>query len=258
MGINLLPLRLGELARAWFLDRETGVRTSAVVGTIVAERALDLSTLVLIGGVVLYLQAGTFPAWVRTGALIISAFGLAPLLLIVALRLAEERTMAVLGLLVRPLPEGMRAKASDILTQVCLGLNALHSLRAAAMVFLESFFLWGVLLPGAFLLGLIAFHVDLPPRELVLAAYTAHLFVSLAVAAPAAPGFFGVYHFAAREALLLFAVPSTVAVGFGTVMHLCYWVPITLAGLFSMLQAGAHFGDLSRPVLGKAPSDAHR
>ena len=258
MGINLLPFRFGELARPWFLSHETGVSGSAALGTVVLDRALDFTALAAVGGFVLYFHTATLPVWVRSGALAIAALGLLPLGLIVALKLNEQGTMRRLFRMFALVPERLRTRSLGILTEVFQGLNSLHTLRTTALVLWESFLLWGLVLPATYLLGLLAFGVDLPVGELVLAAYTAHVFIALAVAAPAAPGFFGVYHFAAREALLIFGVSSATAVGFGTLLHLSYWVPITLAGLFAMIHSGIGFGELTRVRLGKARPDAHR
>ncbi len=246
MALNLLPFRFGELARPWFLSHETGVSGSAALGTVVLDRAMDFTALAAVGGLVLYFHTATLPVWVRTGALAISVLGLLPLGLIVALKVNEQGTMWRLYRMRALVPERLQARALDMLTEVCKGLNSLHTLRTTALVLWESFLLWGVVLPATYLLGLLAFRVDLPVGELVLAAYTAHVFIALAVAAPAAPGFFGVYHFAAREALLIFGVSSATAVGFGTLLHLSYWVPVTLAGLFVMVQSGTRFGELTR------------
>jgi hypothetical protein len=84
------------------------------------------------------------------------------------------------------------------------------------------------------------------------------VFVALAVAAPSAPGFFGVFHFACREALGLFGVASAQAVAYGTVVHLTYWLPVTLIGVVIAAGTGARMAELADAVLGKARSDAHR
>ena len=76
------------------------------------------------------------------------------------------------------------------------------------MVVLHSVMIWTVWLSAPFFIGLPALGIDLPPGELLLATYTVTVFAALAVAAPSAPGFFGVYHFACREALALFGVSS--------------------------------------------------
>ena len=41
---NLLPLRVGELARSWMLHREGNVSLPAVIGTVALERMLDAVT----------------------------------------------------------------------------------------------------------------------------------------------------------------------------------------------------------------------
>jgi uncharacterized protein (TIRG00374 family) len=70
MAINVLPLRLGELARPWLLGRETEVRGSAALGTLVLERAIDFTAVALMGGIVLFVHTKTMPGWVRSGAAI--------------------------------------------------------------------------------------------------------------------------------------------------------------------------------------------
>jgi hypothetical protein len=125
-------------------------------------------------------------------------------------------------------------------------------------VALHSLLLWGIVLPAPFLLGLYAFGIELEPRQMLLATFTTNVFVALAVAAPSAPGFFGVFHFACREALGLFGVSRPVAVAYGTVVHLTYWIPVTLIGSVIAAQSGARLGELIGPRIGKAPSDPHR
>ncbi len=244
MALNLFPLRLGEFVRPWFLARETGVRATAALGTLVLERAIDFTTLAVIGGAVLYLHARTLPEWVRVGAALLAALGLIPFLLIVALRRDEATTLRRLGAALRLLPEAAARPLTDVLEQVCRGLVALRGARAVIMVTLHSLVLWGVYILAPFALGIAACGIELPPGRAVHAAYTALVFTALAVAAPAAPGFFGVYHFACREALVLFGVSSAAAVAYGTVVHMSYWVPITLAGLLALARSGSRVSDL--------------
>ena len=116
------------------------------------------------------------------------------------------------------------------------------------MVALWSVLLWGVLFAAPFAIAFAALGIDLPAVDLVLATYTVHVFVALAVAVPSAPGFFGVFHFACREALALFGISSATAVAYGTVAHLAYWVPVTLAGLLAVARSGGRVRDLVAPA----------
>ncbi|MEX2209116.1 MAG: lysylphosphatidylglycerol synthase transmembrane domain-containing protein [Myxococcota bacterium] len=258
MAVNVLPFRLGELARPWLLAQETDVRGAAAVGTLVLERAIDFTCVSLLGGIVLLVQANAMPAWVSSGAVVFAAFTCVPIALIVALRVNETGTLTLVDALLRPFPVALRERVMDLVSEVCRGLAGLRGLRASLRVVLHSALLWGVVLPAPFLLGLFAFGIELAPRQLLLATFTTNVFVALAVAAPSAPGFFGVFHFACREALGLFGVSRPVAVAYGTVVHLSYWIPVTLIGSVIAAQSGARLGELIGPRLGKAPSEPHR
>ena len=45
---NIVPLRMGEFVRAWYLARETNTRTAAILGTVILERVLDMVSLLAI------------------------------------------------------------------------------------------------------------------------------------------------------------------------------------------------------------------
>ncbi len=257
-AINVLPFRIGELARPWALAKQTQLTGSAALGTVVLERVIDLTTLSLVGGGLLYFQAKTLPAWVQTGGLLAATFSALPVAFLVLLRLRRDW---VLGWIERPLgyaPASLQNSAMELVREVCLGLESLRGRRTVTLVALLSLVLWVLVIPLPFALGLFAFGVEMPPAQFFMSVMTAHVFTALAVAAPSAPGFIGVYHFACREALALFGVSSTVAVGFGTVVHMSYWLPITLVGAFAAMQVGARMSDITEPSLGKAASEPHR
>jgi glycosyltransferase 2 family protein len=258
MAINVLPFRIGELARPWLLGRETEVPGSAALGTLVLERAIDFTAVSVLAGMLLFAHTKLMPHWVRSGALVFLVFTFVPLAVIAALRVNEEGTLLLLGGLLRPFPEALRERAMGLVTEMCRGLAGLRGLEATLQVVFQTALLWGVVLPAPFLLGLLAFRIDLPLSGLLLATFSANIFVALAIAAPAAPGFFGVFHFACREALRLFGVPRAVAVAYGTVVHMTYWLPVTAIGLIVAAQTGARFAEIVAPGLGKAPSGDHR
>jgi hypothetical protein len=198
------------------------------------------------------------PSWVRSGAAIFGLFSLIPVAAIVALRIDEAGSLGLLAGLLRVFPDGVRERVMGLVTEVCRGLAGLRGFHATAQVLFQTLILWGVVLPAPFLLGLYAFSIDLPPNTVILATFTTNVFVALAVAAPSAPGFFGVFHFACREALRLFGVPSAVAVAYGTLVHITYWLPVTLIGGVVAAQTGARLTEIVAPGLGKAPSGDHR
>ncbi len=251
---NLLPLRLGELVRPWFLAQETGVSGSAALGTLLLERAIDFTCVLALGALVLLGMGDALPGWARRAALMLAAVAVVPYLLALALRVDEPRTLRLLAALLRPLPAGPRTRALALLVEVCRGLRALRGARATLLVALWSLALWGGVFALPFGLGLLAFGIELPARDLALATYATTAFTALAIGAPAAPGFFGVFHFACREALARFGVPAAVGVAYGTVLHLAYFVPVTLAGLYVAMRAGIRLNKPGETPLGKAAS----
>jgi uncharacterized protein (TIRG00374 family) len=258
MLVNIFPLRIGEIVRPWLLARETGLRAPAAIGTVVIERAIDFATLAVIGGLVLLFHTQTLPVWVRTGAGLIAGFGLIPLGLTLAVRLDEQWTLRVAMRLLRVLPARLAGRTLDVLAQLARGFSSLRTGREVMMVLVYSALIWGVLIAAPFWLALPALGIRLAPGDAILATYTGLAFTAVAVAIPAAPGFFGVYHFACREALALFGVSPAVAVGYGTVVHLSYWIPITLTGFVCLARSRLHLADLTSTPVGKAGAGAHR
>ena len=57
---NLVPLRIGEVVRAWYVSRESGVSASALFGTVVLERVIDVVAVVVIAlGALSFAGAGS-------------------------------------------------------------------------------------------------------------------------------------------------------------------------------------------------------
>ena len=246
LALNLLPLRLGELVRPWVLARETPITYSAALGTIVVDRLVDFAVLAIVAGAVLTLQASALPEWVQLGARALGMLGALPLVVLIALWLDRERVLGAFGWLLRPLPAVVAARIEGLLAEGASGLLALRRGRDLAAVVVYSALIWCVVLPAPVLITLLAFEPGLEPAALVRATLTTHVFIALAVAAPAAPGFFGVYHFACRESLTLFQISPAVAVAYGTLLHLGYWLTANALGLGALGRTGVRLTDLTR------------
>ena len=78
------------------------------------------------------------------------------------------------------------------------------------------------------------------------AAHVAMVYVAIAVAIPSAPGFFGVYHAACREALVPLGVAPETAIAMGTLAHLGMWVTFIATGLLCLRATGARLRDVLR------------
>ena len=108
------------------------------------------------------------------------------------------------------------------------------------------------------LAGLLAFDVDLgSPVQMVVVSYIVLGAVGVAVAIPAAPGFFGTYQLAFKAVLEQFGVDSATALALGLVVWFVFWLTLSLLGLIVMRVGGTSLADLRQPGgTGSAPLDS--
>lgn len=242
---NVFPARLGEFARAWVLARQTGVPVTGAFGSLVVERALDGIVLV-----VFLLGSMAHPAFpdlapgseVQQGVdwmIRIVAVLLAGALVLVffptrTVALAERVAGAVL-------PAAIRRPLIDALHAFIAGLHVLRSPRLLAISVLWCVGQWAFL-ATSFLLAFRAFGITEPG---FLGAVFVQSLIAMAVAIPAAPGFFGVFEAASVLGLGLWGVGNARAVSFAMGFHLGGWITVTALGAYYAARLGIRMKDLT-------------
>lgn len=225
MANNVLPMRLGELVRAYSLGRSSAISKSSAFATIVVERAFDLLAVLLLLGVMLLRYS--FAPWVEvTGYLALGVcagmFGIMGLL-----RWKREVTLNLFRLVLRRLPEALREKAEGLLHRFLDGLEVLGNWRRLLRITALSVLTW-LAMASSFYAAILAFHLAVPPdASLVLVVVCA-----LAVMLPSGPGFIGTFEVGARYGLMLFKVPDDVALSYALFYHVVQFIPITLLGFY--------------------------
>jgi uncharacterized protein (TIRG00374 family) len=259
---NVFPLRIGEVVRAYYLARETPAGTAPLFGTIVLERGIDGLVVLGLALALFGARSGADPGALAVGAPLLLA-GLLPLGAVVWLRLAPAQvvsiTRRVLGLLTR----GRGADAIErLLLRMAEGLGSLQGGRHLVWVGWHSFWIWTVLGIGPFLVAMAALGIDLGSVERqVQAGFVTLTAVGIAVALPSAPGFFGPYHLAAREALRRFGVTEELALALGTLSHAVFWITTTGIGLAVLRMRGTRLDQLAADAAAaedQVPSPDHR
>ena len=237
MANNLLPARVGEFARAYALSRLEPVRVSASFGSLVVERMFDGLT------VVLFLLAAlvwpSFPAVsgrdFGTPALAMgAAFAVAVAVLLATVARPDRAVRRFEAVAARLLPLPVRRPVVDAMEAFLDGIAALRDVRLVSAAAGWSVVIW---LTGAlaFWVGFLAFDIRVP---FVTAVFLQSV-VSLAVAIPSAPGFFGVFEAAARVGLVqVWGVAPGPALGFAIGFHLAGFFPVTFIGLYYVWRLG--------------------
>ena len=232
MANNIFPLRMGEVVRAWYLSRETGVSAAAVFGTVILERVIDtLMVVVLALGVVLA-GRGSNDGFLETYALLLLPIAVLPFAGLGLLRFAPTFFLRWAGFCLRPFPERMSRVALDWLERFQEGLGALRGGVHLFWILLYSLAIWLVASAIPMVAGFMALDIEFPSRwEEIAAAWAMLAAIGVAVAVPSTPGFIGPFHLAAKVALQRFGVAPETAVACGTIIHAMMWISITGLGL---------------------------
>jgi hypothetical protein len=170
-----------------------------------------------------------------------------PLGAVLLMRFAPERAAALArGLSRGLLPARLGASVEALVRRTSEGLGSLQGGRHLWWVAFHSLVIWLVLGVVPFLAGFAALGIDLGSwRRTLAAGLVTQTAVGIAVALPSAPGFFGPYHLAAREALARFGVSEESALALGTLSHALMWITTSLAGLVVLRGRGARLEELA-------------
>lgn len=238
---TVLPARAGEVVRPVVLSRRTSVPLSASLASVLLERAIDLSTVLLFflfyclgpgSRLELAGRAATVFASLRVMALLFGAA--AALFFVLAVAATGKRPLAPkLGrVLVARLPERFRARASGAVASFLAGIRSVRQPRILLPTLLLSGILWAVVCGQVYLLAL-AFHLPLGPSASILI-----VVVTLVGLAIPTPGGVGGYHKLCQVALTMFyAIDLDAATGFAIVGWFVAFAPVTLIG-FVLFAAG--------------------
>jgi uncharacterized protein (TIRG00374 family) len=240
MANNLLPMRLGELVRSYFVGEREGVSKTSALATIIVERLFDaLTLLVFISVIAIFVPLLLFAEQFReeysflwfflvvgVSALFLVAFGG-----LVLVAYAPARAGSVAKAIITPLPRALKQRAAPLIDLFIDGLKALRSPRTVGALFLISIPIW-LLEAGLFFVLGYSFGLDSvydSPAEMAAAMLLVTAFANIFASVPAAPGGIGLFELAARETLVLLplaAVDRSVATAYVAVVHAVLLLPM--------------------------------
>jgi uncharacterized protein (TIRG00374 family) len=230
---NVLPMRLGELVRAYVIGRSAGIRASGAFATIVVERLFDLFTMIGIFGALLVVDP--FPNRpFKVGALLAFSLGLLALALLILFHL---RPVPFEKLLSRILPGLIRQRVLGLLRSFGSGLEIFRDawrLLAVALLTLLMWFLITIVIQICFASArLETGGVALPPT----ASLVVLVVVAIGVMVPSGPGFVGTLQAAAVLGLAIVGYHDRDrALSFSILYHATQWFPVVLVGLIYLVR----------------------
>jgi uncharacterized protein (TIRG00374 family) len=224
---NLLPLRVGEVVRAYLIGEAEGVSAVHALSTIVVERVLDVLTVVLM--LILLLPFIDMPAWAATPAVVAGIVFLVLAVLLATLSLARQWALAVVDWCARLLPARYQARLRDGAEAVMEGFGVLRKPAVLASSVGWSFVSWFCsalmmyIVQQAFDLG-----VGFEAAPFVLGT------TALAMLVPASPGYIGTFELVAIKGMEnVFDVGSNAAASYALVQHaFMYLTPLVISAVY--------------------------
>ena len=254
---NLLPVRLGELVRAYYLGQREVVSKTAALATILVERVFDgLTLLFLVAVVALFLPVARLfqdlGEQVNVHPLVLALGLIVPFLLLsgalVSLARWPDRTTQLLTRLAGRLPGDTGSSLASLVARFLVGLSALRDPKRLLVISLFSLPVW---LSEAALFFTIALSFDLQDT---LGGWTTMVGVlvvttaisNLGTSVPSTGGGVGPFEFFVQATLIAFGVGSAVASAYTLVVHATLLLPVTAMGLLYLWGGNLSLGRLAR------------
>lgn len=249
MLTQLLPLRLGDVARAILIGNVPPVTIAQGISTMVVERLLDMLFIVVL---LPFTLSGitTLPDWMRSFALVSGFVAIAGIIVLVIAANQRQRATSIANqLLARLLPFLNRETWVRRFDDLLIGLKSLTSWRDGLTLIFLSIAVW---IPVIAAYYFIIRAVGLEPTW-VMAGFVVCA-AAFSVAVPSTPGQAGPYHFAVITALQLYGQPAPQSAAFAFLYHFLNIIVMVIFGIIGILGTGVTF----RNVIASAQSFTSR
>ena len=260
MANNLLPMRLGELVRSYYLSEREGVSATSALVTVFVERIFDaLALLFLIAIIVPFVpvtglaeglgeRLGVPPVLLMLGLSLPFIGAFAALILLSAY---PDRTRSFALRLLGRLPDRLTTILDGLLARALEGIAPLREPRILAALFGLSLPIWltevAVFWLMGYSFGLERYHdghIQMAVNMVLTTAIT-----NIGGSIPAAPGGLGLFELIAREVLALgplASVDRSVAGGYVIALHAVILLPVIVLGQIILWTSQLSLRRLSR------------
>ena len=246
---NIYPARLGEIARAYALTRETDrVNLTSAVASLAVDRVFDALTLMLL--LVSAMLAPEFPTGitiggqpVQRGAMLFAVGAVGLFVVLYVIVAFPERLVRLYAAVVGRVAPKLVERGGAIIHSFSEGLGVLRSPRRFILVFFWALAHW-LVNAVAFWIGFKALGIEVP----FSAANFLQGIIAIGVALPSSPGFFGVFEAFATVGLGVYSIPRDQAISWSIGYHILSFIPITVIGLYYFARLGLHFSDFKAPA----------
>lgn len=265
---NILPARLGDVARAYIIGSTEPVSRATAFSTIVAERVMD--ALCAAVGFLLVLPFSSLPQWMVRPGMALGAAALGAVTLFVVLVRRREWTLRTLDRILRALhwpdeqtmarflarladrthlrflarlPWPNRFRVEGVVGSFIDGLSGITTLRLGPLLVLWSIVIWADITAFYWII-LLAFD----PSQPFAAGLAVTSVTALGMSVPSSPGNIGVFEVLTRETMVFFGMTPARALSYALVAHATCYVVYSILGLLGMAQQNLTYAEIQQRI----------
>jgi uncharacterized membrane protein YbhN (UPF0104 family) len=227
---NLLVPRLGEVMKCTLLAKYENAPVDKLVGTMVAERAMDVISLFVVILITLVFQIDLLGQFARTEYGHLLNFRFDPMSAGVVLLIFVGTFFSIRFFLIRYAHIAVIQKSRSVLSGVWVGLTSIRYLKKKKEFFFHSVFIWAMYLMGI-RLGFLA--MDSVEHLGIFPAFTILSFGSLAMIVT--QGGIGAYQLAVQNTLTLYGINAVQGLAFGWLLWLFQTLLIIFTGIILLI-----------------------
>jgi uncharacterized protein (TIRG00374 family) len=246
MANNILPVRLGEVVRSYYVGLREGVNPASAFGTVAVERVFDVFVLFFLIAAVWVLPVGDLLGRVAddlpggTPALLalslLSFIGVTAIIAAIVV-LDPATTVRLIEQMMFFVPAGIKGKLLELAGRLLEGLTVVRTPRVLVAVLLLSLPIWAA---EVLMLYVIALGFDIDSAfggrvEMIAAISLFMAIANLALVVPSTAGGVGPFNFFGAVTLVALGVNEAEAGAYVLTAHIALLLPVTLLGLAVLL-----------------------
>jgi glycosyltransferase 2 family protein len=236
---NILPLRMGDVYRAYLLAKRENISKSSAMASIFVDKVFDALAVLTFLGIAAWALSSRFPRWEKdlfqTSSIILLG-GVVCLWILLWNRTLANR---LINWLLSHLSDTINKKLHPVIHNFLDGLDILRNHNLVLLAFFFSLVSW---LIEAVMYYIIAYSLGtalpLYASPVILA------IVNLAMMIPASPAGVGTFEFFCRKTAEPFFTPKSVAFAYAIFVHLAWFLPIIILGIYYMWHEHVSFHEL--------------
>jgi len=224
---NVLPARIGEVARGYVLSKRTGLSLTYTLSTVLADRFFDLAGLLAI--TFLFLPKKSLPPDVSRAIMLLVL--LLIICIAVMLIMSREKYAGKIVRMLHKIKKPFFSKIAHRLLEVQENLQRINSPLNLLIFVALSFFNWMSMSAALYFVTLaLGVEVDFRYIPFVCA------LLNMGLTVPTAPGYIGVYQFLLTNLLMIFAVPKAEAFSVSVLFHATWYIPYNILGTILLIK----------------------